>query len=104
MYESNGISKKIINLLDNETTQPSGFRTKKSVEVNDDRLRIYNAKILKFMTTLLKSSLCDYNYAYIFVKETKTVNAAGPNAKAITADRNNKQISVLSFENLCQDW
>ena len=56
MYESNGISKKIINLLDNETTQPSRFRTKKSIEVNDDRLRIYNAKILKFMTTLLKSS------------------------------------------------
>ena len=51
------------------------------------------------MTTLLKSSLCDYNYAYIFVKETKTVIAAGPNAKAITANRNNKQISVLSFEN-----
>ena len=37
--------------MDNATTQPSGFRTKKYVEVNDDRLT--------FMTTLLKSSLCD---------------------------------------------
>ena len=28
---------KIINLLDDETTQPSKFRTKNCVEINDDK-------------------------------------------------------------------
>ena len=59
--------KKIINLLDNETTQPSKFRTKNWAEINDDRLGTYDRpgtydkKTLKFKTTMLNSSLCDYS-------------------------------------------
>ena len=40
---------------------------------------------IKFKTTMLKSSLCDYNDAYILVKGTITVN----NTAAAGADVNN---------------
>ena len=59
---------KITNLLDNASNQPSKFRTKNWVEINyefgggDDA----NSQI-KFKTTMLKSSLCDYSDAYILV-------------------------------------
>ena len=33
---------KIINLLDNENTQPSRFRTKNWVEINDELRRTYS--------------------------------------------------------------
>ena len=51
----------IINLLDNQTTQPSKFRTKKWVEINDDSRRTYSTNSqIKFKTPMLKSNLCDY--------------------------------------------
>ena len=42
------------------------------MEINDNT----NSQF-KFKTTLLKSSLCNYSDAYILVKETITVVAAG---------------------------
>ena len=36
------VCQKIINLLDNTPNQPSKFRTKNSVEINDDALGTYN--------------------------------------------------------------
>ena len=59
---------KIINLLKTSTKQPSKFRTKTWVEVNDDSrgtYRINNQS--KFKSLTLKSSLCDYSDAYILV-------------------------------------
>ena len=53
---------KIINLIN--LNQPSNFRT------------------------MLKSSLCDYSYANILVKKTKTVN----NTAAAGANSNNKKV------------
>ena len=41
---------KIKNLLDNQTSQPSKFRTKNWISVNDDRYGAYDKKILKFNT------------------------------------------------------
>ena len=60
----------IINLLLNENTQPSRFKTKNWVEINDDRRGTYNTKKIKFKTAMLKSSLylaivmhtCEGNY------------------------------------------
>ena len=43
---------------------------------------------------IIKTSLCDYSYAYILVKRTITVLKEGANAGAIAADRNN--IKVIS--------
>lgn len=45
---------------------------------------------IKFITTMLKSSLCDYSDAYIAVKRTKTVIGKGANDAVITADRTGK--------------
>ena len=54
---------KIINLLDN---QPSKFRTKNWVEINDESIGTYNTNSqIKFKTTILKSSLCDCSDAYL---------------------------------------
>ena len=61
---------KIINLLDNKLSQPSKFRTKKCVEINDQTSdgRHETGSDIKFKTTMLKSSLCDYSDAYTHVK------------------------------------
>ena len=61
---------KITNFLDNASNQPSEFRTKSWVEINDDRRGVYNVNSqTEFKTTMLRSNLCDYADAYILVKE-----------------------------------
>ena len=50
----------MINLLDNTTNQPSRFRTKNLVEINDDARGTYNKNSqIKFKTSMLKLSLCN---------------------------------------------
>ena len=66
---------KIINLLDNTPNQPTKFTTKNWVETNDSQIR--------FKTSMLRSRLCNYSYAYILVKGTITVaNTAQAGAAA----------------------
>ena len=51
---------KIINLLENTPYQPSKFRTKNWVEVNDKSCGTYNVNSQnKFRNSMLRSSLCD---------------------------------------------
>ena len=62
-------------LLDNASNQPSKFRTKNWVEINDESRWGYNVNSqVKFKTTIIKSNLCDYSDAYILVKGTTTVD------------------------------
>ena len=65
-------------MLENTTNQPSKFRTKKWVEVNDESRRKYNVNSqIKFKTSMLRSRLCDYSDAYILVSATiRTPNTA----------------------------
>ena len=66
--DKNGISK-ITNMLDNKPKQPSKSRTKIQVEINDDSFGTYNTNShVKFKTSTLKSFLCEYSGAYIFIK------------------------------------
>ena len=67
---------KIANLLDDASSnQPSKFKTKNWVEINDESRGAYNINSqIKFKTTMVKSSLCDYSDAYILVKGAITVN------------------------------
>ena len=47
--------------VDNTSNQPSKFKTKNWVEINDESRGNYSTNSQsKFKTTLLKSSLCDY--------------------------------------------
>ena len=65
---------KIINLLDSTQNQPTKFRTKNWVEINDNSRGTHNTNTqIKFKTSMLRSSLCDYKDAYILVSGTITV-------------------------------
>ena len=71
------------NLLDNASNQSSKFRTKNLVEINDDSRGGYTTgSNIKFKTTMLKSSSCDYADAYILVKGTIAITGAGDDAAA----------------------
>ena len=75
---------KIIDLLDNTPNQSTKFRTKMWVEINDDAQGTCNSNSQnKFKTSLLKSSLCDYNDAYILMSGTITVS------EGVAGGRNN---------------
>ena len=61
---------KIANLIDDTSNQPSKLRSRNWVEINDESRGAYNYNSqIKFKTTMLKSSLCDYSDAYIFLRE-----------------------------------
>ena len=65
---------KIINLLDNTPNQPSKFRTKNWIEINVDSCETYNTNSqIKFKTSMLRSSSCDYSDAYMLVKGTISI-------------------------------
>ena len=86
---------KIANLIDDTSNQLSKFRTRNWVEINDESRGAYNVNSqIKFKTTMLKSSLCDYSDAYIFVKGTISVN----NTAAAGAAVNNTNKKVI-FKN-----
>ena len=72
---------KIANLLDNEvvineSNQPSKFRARNWIELNDESRGTYTGDDIKFKTTILMSSLFDYEEAYIIVKRTVTITGA----------------------------
>ena len=87
---------KIANLIDDNTlNQPSKFRRRNWIEINDEPRGAYNVNSqIKFKTRMLKSSLCDYSDAYILVKGTVTVN----NTAAAGAAANNTNKKVI-FKN-----
>ena len=80
---------KIANLLDNAPSQPSRFRTRNWVEVNDDPKGTYTNADIKFKTTMLKSDLCQYADAYAFVKGTITITGAVDDAAGRQLDERN---------------
>ena len=85
---------KIANLIDDASNQSYKFRTKNLVEINDESRGTYNINSqIKFKTTMLKSSLCDYSNAYILVKATITTDGAGDDAAVRQADERNKGVS-----------
>ena len=66
---------KIANLLDSVSNQPSKFRTRNWVGINDESRGEYSSdKLIRFKTAMLRSSLCDYSDTYILVKGNITVN------------------------------
>ena len=82
---------KIANLLDNASNQPSKFRTKNWVEINDESRGTYSVnRQINFKTSMLRSSLCDYSDAYILVKGNITVNNTAADGAA--ANNTNKKV------------
>ena len=85
---------KIANLVDDASNQPSKFKTNTWVEINDDLKGTYNVNSqIRFKTTMLKSSLCDYSDAYILVNGKITITGAGDDAAARQADERDKGVA-----------
>ena len=86
--------KKITNLLDDSLNKTSKLRTKKWVEINDEsRVKYNDAKQIRFKTTMLKSSSCDYSDVYILVKGKIKITGAGDDEAARQADERDKSIA-----------
>ena len=86
---------KIVNLSNDGSSKPSKFKTRNWVEINNEARGTYSPnKQIKFKTSMLTSSLCDYSDAYIMVKGNITVN----NTVAAGADANNNNKKVI-FKN-----
>ena len=86
---------KVINLLDNTPNQPSKFKTKNWVEINDGSYETCSTgSQIKFKTSMIWSSLSDYSDACILDKGTITVE----NTAAESVDPNNKNKKVI-FKN-----
>ena len=84
----------IMNLLHKTPNQPSKFKTKNCVEVNDESRGMYNEdNQIRFKTSMLRSSLCNYSDGYILVKETITVAPATAGAP----NNANKKIIFKNF-------
>ena len=82
-------------MLDNAPNQPSKFRRKNCVEIDDDTCGTYNTNSqIKFKTPMLESSLCDYSDAYILAKGTISI------APDVGANPNNSNKEIV-FKILC---
>ena len=79
----------IINLLDYTTNQPSKFRTRNWVEINDKLKGKSDNSNIRFKTS--HNNLFDYSNAYILLKGTITV----PNMTAAGAPVNNTSKKLL---------
>ena len=89
-------NQKIVNLLDDTTNQPSKFRTRNWVEINDvESKERYDNSNIRFKTSVVRSNLCDYSDSYILAKGAMTV----PNtAAAGTAGSNtNKKVIFKNY-------
>ena len=84
---------KIANLLDTESNQPSKFRTRNWVEINDESRGTYTSNNIRFKTTMLRSSLCDYADEYILVKGTITITGVENDNATKQADKRGKGVT-----------
>ena len=72
-------TQKIVNLLNNNENEYSKFATKKCYIIDSESKGNYSHENpIKFLTSSLESSLCDYSDAYILV--TGNITAAPNNA------------------------
>ena len=83
---------KIVNLLDKASNQPSKFRTRNWVIINDESRGTYAGDSIKFKTTMVRSNLWDYADAYILVKGTTTITGTENNDAARQADERDKVV------------
>ena len=80
-------------MLENIPNQPTTFRTKNWVEINDDSCGTYNTNSqIKLKTSMLRSSLCDYSDTYILASGTITITGAGNNDAVRRLDEGNKGV------------
>ena len=78
-------------MSNDESNQPSKFRTRNWVKTNDEIRGEYSPnKQIRFKAAMLRSSLCDYSYAYILVEGNISVNNTATDGAA--ANNTNKKV------------
>ena len=80
---------KIASLLNNGSSKPSKFKTRNWVEINEARGTYSPNKQIKFKTSMLRFSLCDYSDAYILVKGNIAVDNTAADGDAANNDNKN---------------
>ena len=86
-----------MNLLGNAPNHLSKFRTKNWTEINGQSRGFSNTNSdIRFKTTMLKPSLCDYSDAYILVKGRISITGARDVIAARKADERNKDVIFKS--------
>ena len=80
-------------MLDNTSNQPSKFRTKNWVEINDESRGTYTGNSIRFKTTMLRSNSCDYADAYILVNGRIAITGAGNDDAAKALDERDKDVA-----------
>ena len=74
-------------MLDNTPNQPTKFRTKNWIKLNDLNGKYNTNSQIKFKTLMLRSSLFDYGDAYILLSETITITGVEADDAAKTNRR-----------------
>ena len=78
---------KIVNLLNGSDNEYAKFATKKWYVIDSESKGVYSHENpIKFLTSSLESSLCDYSDAYILV--TGNITVAGGDANTKVAFKN----------------
>ena len=95
---SNKYSHKPLDSANKSTTNAIKTVSKRAIQKNAKAIgdlignKIADKINIRFKTTMLKSSLCDYSDAYIIVKEKVTITGARNDAAARQADERNKGV------------
>ena len=90
-------TQKIVNLLNGSDNDNSKFATKKSYIIDSESNGNYSKdEEIKFLTSLIESSLCDYSGAYILVTGNVTVKRRN---NASTDDIALGAITQVAFKN-----
>ena len=84
---------KIANLLESTSDNPSKFKTRNWVEINDESRGNYANSDIRFKITMFRSSLCDYADSYKLAKGTITITGAGDDAAARQGDERDKRVT-----------
>ena len=84
---------KTANLLESTSDNPSKFRTRNWVEINDESRGNYANSEIRFKITMLRSNLCDYADSHILVKGTIVITDEGDDAAAERADERDKGVT-----------
>ena len=84
---------KIANLLESTSDNPSKFKTRNWVEINDESRGNYANSDIRFKIIMLRSSLCDYADSYKLAKGTITITGAGDDAAARQGDERDKRVT-----------
>ena len=77
--------------------QLSNFRTRNWVEIIDELRGKYDSSSIKFKTSVVKSNLCDYSDAYIYVSGTMIVTGAWDDDNEKRTDERNKVVIFKNF-------